>query len=1074
MHYLRFLDSTVDRTLALSGVYHPILVIVSVLMAAVAAYAALGLAGRIKAAENRGTRQLWLATGATAMGIGIWAMHFIGMLAFQLPIGVAYNLGITLLSVGPAIVASSMVLYVTSRAEIGFSRLGLAGTMMGLGIGAMHYTGMAAMRMAAEMYYDRLLFGVSLIVAVVLATAALYIHFLAGKGGEQQSSRRRFAAAFTMGSAVAGMHYTAMAAAYFFPSGGQRLSGAALDPTVLAILVGLAAAVIMAFAIFVVVIDTRLKAAAHSVRTSRDHMMHAMESVSEGFSLYDAQDRLMLCNNEYRKLVHLQDKDLIGETFENIVRRRVERGLILLGDNSAQEWITRRLAQHRNPSGPHIQEYGGGRWLQVSERKTEDGGTVAIYTDVTASKEAEQKLRAAHDNLDRRVQERTGDLEDANAALQAEIDERKQAQQELINSQRRLSAVLETAGEGIITIDSTSTIVMVNQEVQSIWGYQQQELVGNRLHILMPEKYRSPHSAGMKRYLENGVAHVLGKRLELEGKKKDGTNFPLGIRIKETKVGERLFFTAAVRDITERKRVEQALRESEGRFRELCNSLPQLVWTCQPDGPCNFLSEQWIDYTGVPAEEQLGYGWLEQLHPDDREPTVAAWQAAVDSGSDFFVEFRIRRHDGEYRPFDTRAVRLRDTQGHTVRWVGSNTDITERKQAEERQKKLEAELQQAQKLESLGVLAGGIAHDFNNLLMGVLGNAEIAVLELPPESPARGELKNITTAALRAAELTKQMLAYSGKGKFVVETLNLSKLVREMAHLLQVSISKNVVLKYNFADSLPAIEADASQIRQIVMNLILNASEAVGETSGVVTVSTGMIEADRSYLAETYLDENLPEGHYVSLEVADTGCGMDEQTQQKIFDPFFTTKFTGRGLGLAAVLGIVRGHGGALKIYSELRQGTTFKILFPASRQPTKESIGDSATEQGWRGSGGILVVDDEETVRIATKRMLETLGFTVLTAEDGREALEVFRSRVDEILVVLLDLTMPHLGGEETYRELRRIRPDTRVILSSGYNEQEITSRFAGKGLAGFIQKPYGVRQLREKIRHVLEAAPS
>ena len=992
-------------------------------------------------------------------------MHFIGMLAFQLPIGVAYNLGITLLSVGPAIVASSMVLYVTSRAEIGFLRLGLAGTMMGLGIGAMHYTGMAAMRMAAEMYYDPLLFGVSLIVAVGLATAALYIHFLAGKGSEQQSSRLRFAAAFTMGSAVAGMHYTAMAAAYFFPSGGQRLPDGGLDPTVLAILVGLAAAMIMAFAIFVVVIDTRLKAAAHSVRTSRDHMMHAMESVSEEFSLYDAQDRLVLCNSEYRELLHLQDKDLIGETFENIVRRRVERGLILLGDNSAEEWITRRLAQHRNPSGPHIQEYSGGRWLQVSEQKTEDGGTVAIYTDVTASKEAEQKLRAAHDNLDRRVQERTGDLEDANAALQAEIDERKQA--------------------------------------------------------------------------------------------------------------------------------EEALRESEGRFRELCNSLPQLVWTCLPDGPCNFLSKQWIDYTGVPAKEQLGYGWLEQLHPDDREPTVAAWQAAVDSGSDFFVEFRIRRHDGEYRSFDTRAVRLRDAQGRTVRWVGSNTDITERKQAQqellnsqqslsavletvgegiitidststivmvnqevqsiwgyeqqelignrlhmlmpekhhsdhsagmkrflesgvahvlgkrlelegkkkdgtnfpleiriketkvgerlfftaavrditerkqadERQKKLEVELQQAQKLESLGVLAGGIAHDFNNLLMGVLGNAEIALLELPPESPARGELANITTAAQRAAELTKQMLAYSGKGKFVVEALNLSKLVEEMAHLLQVSISKSVVLKYHFADNLPTIEADASQIRQVVMNLILNASEAVGETSGVVTVSTGMIEADRSYLAQTYLDENLPEGHYVSLEVADTGCGMDEQTQQKIFDPFFTTKFTGRGLGLAAVLGIVRGHGGALKIYSEPRRGTTFKILFPASRRPAKESLDASATAREWRGSGVILVVDDEETVRIATKRMLETIGYTVLTAPDGRAALEIFRSRVDEIVLVLLDLTMPRLGGEETYRELRRIRPDARVLLSSGYNEQEITSRFAGKGLAGFIQKPYGVCGLSEKF---------
>ena len=399
MHYLRFLDPTVDPTLALPSAYDPTLVTVSVLMASLAAYAALGLAGRIKAAENRRTKQLWLGAGATAMGIGIWAMHFIGMLAFRLPIVVAYNLGITLLSVAPAVVASSIVLYVTSRAEIRFSQLVLAGTMMGLGIGTMHYTGMAAMRMAADMYYDPLLFGLSLIVAVGLATAALYIHFLAGEGGEEQSWRLRLSAAFTMGSAVAGMHYTAMAAAYFFPSAGQGLSAGALDPTVLAILVGLAAAVIMAFTIFVVVIDTRLKAAAYSVRASQAHMMHAIESVSEGFSLYDAQDRLVLCNSKYRELFDRADKDVIGETFENMIRRLVERGLILPADRGAEAWIAHRLAQHRNPSEPHTQERGNGRWLQINERKTEDGGTVAVYTDITASKEAEQALRKVNVEL---------------------------------------------------------------------------------------------------------------------------------------------------------------------------------------------------------------------------------------------------------------------------------------------------------------------------------------------------------------------------------------------------------------------------------------------------------------------------------------------------------------------------------------------------------------------------------------------------------------------------------------------------------------------------------------------------
>ena len=257
------------------------------------------------------------------------------------------------------------------------------------------------------------------------------------------------------------------------------------------------------------------------------------------------------------------------------------------------------------------------------------------------------------------------------------------------------------------------------------------------------------------------------------------------------------------------------------------------------------------------------------------------------------------------------------------------------------------------------------------------------------------------------------------------------------------------------------------------MNLIINASEAIGEKSGVVTVSTGVIQAERSYLSETYLDENLPEGYYVSLEVADTGCGMDEQTQQKIFDPFFTTKFTGRGLGLAAVLGIVRGHGGALKIDSQPQRGSTFKVLFPASRQPVEESVGPSATEQEWRGSGVILAVDDEETIRIAAKKILERQGFTVLTAEDGLEALEIFRSRADEIVAVLLDLTMPRLDGEETLRELRRIRPEVRVILSSGYDEEETANRFAGKGLAGFVQKPYGIRPLVEKIRQALEAPP-
>ena len=400
MHSLQFLDATHDRTLALVGSYDPLLVAVSILMASLAAYAALGLAGRIAVAETSGARRLWLVAGAIAMGIGIWAMHFIGMLAFRLPVTVAYDLGTTLLSVAPAVVASCVVLYVTSRSTIRRLQLVPAGALMGLGIGAMHYTGMAAMRMAADMFYDPLLFAGSIVVAFVLATTALYLHFLVGHGAKTDDQRTRLGAALTMGLAVAGMHYTAMAAAYFFPTGGHPASSGALQPMLLAILVGVAAVLVLALAIFVVVVDGRLKAAALSVRTSRSRMMQAIESVSEGFCLYDADDRLVLCNSRYRELNRDGDHEVVlGETFEQIIRRAAEKGLITAANGRVDEWLAARLAEHRQPTGPRVQQRSNGRWVQINEQKTEDGGTVAIFTDITELKRAELDLSEALENL---------------------------------------------------------------------------------------------------------------------------------------------------------------------------------------------------------------------------------------------------------------------------------------------------------------------------------------------------------------------------------------------------------------------------------------------------------------------------------------------------------------------------------------------------------------------------------------------------------------------------------------------------------------------------------------------------
>jgi PAS domain S-box-containing protein len=392
-----------------------------------------------------------------------------------------------------------------------------------------------------------------------------------------------------------------------------------------------------------------------------------------------------------------------------------------------------------------------------------------------------------------------------------------------------------------------------------------------------------------------------------------------------------------------------------------------------------------------------------------------------------------------------------------------------RVRAEEERRKLETQFQHTQKLESLGVLAGGIAHDFNNLLATILGNLDVALIDLPAESACRESLIEAQQASRRAAELIRQMLAYSGRGRFVIQAIDLGRTLKELTHIIQVSISKKAKLKFNLEENLPTIEADAAQLRQVAMNLIINASESFGELDGMITISTGLRECDRAFLSSTWLDDNLPGGRYVFLEVSDTGSGMDDATRLKIFEPFFTTKFAGRGLGLAAVLGIVRVHRGAIQVRSTPGKGSTFSVFFPVPQKPAAPMPLLLHDNDNWRGSGTILVVDDEMPIRDMVKRMLTRMGFSVLLASDGREAIKIFSKNMKEIDCIFLDLTMPVMDGEETLRELRKQKKDITVILSSGHSEQEIAPKFAGKGLAGFIQKPYEYGLIAMKLKEIL-----
>jgi PAS domain S-box-containing protein len=523
----------------------------------------------------------------------------------------------------------------------------------------------------------------------------------------------------------------------------------------------------------------------------------------------------------------------------------------------------------------------------------------------------------------------------AASQISRDITEQKRARMLVRESEGKLRAFLESAAQGVVTIDPKGRIDLVNAKMVEIFGYSREELIGQSLEILLPQRFHDVHASHRALYFHNPHPRPMGLGLDLAGVRKDGTEFPVEIALSYVPAKEGPIAIAFVNDVSERRKTEEQLR-------------------------------------------------------------------------------------------------------HT------------------------------QKLESLGVLAGGVAHDFNNLLTGILGNCSLALDSLPATDPTRELLRSAIGASERAADLTRQLLAYAGKGRFVTGPVDLSALVRDMGQLLESSIPRSVQLCLELASGLPPIDADTSQLQQIVMNLVANGAEAVGEDkSGTVLVTTGVEQFAHEYLATTLAGDQLSPGVYVTLEVHDTGCGMDDAVLPRIFDPFFSTKFLGRGLGLAAVQGIVHSHKGTMKVSSEPGKGSIFKVLFPALPEPAAHTRSAGTLP----GEGTILVIDDERVVRQAARAILERHGYTVLLAENGADGIDLFRIAAGRVSLVILDMSMPGMTGEETLKQLKLINEEVPVILSSGFNEAVAVRRFTGKDLAGFIQKPYSAATVAKRVKEILKA---
>jgi PAS domain S-box-containing protein len=503
------------------------------------------------------------------------------------------------------------------------------------------------------------------------------------------------------------------------------------------------------------------------------------------------------------------------------------------------------------------------------------------------------------------------------------------------------------------------------------------------------------------------------------------------------------------------------IEASQQRFQDLVRVSPVGIFEADESGSFLYVSARWREMTGLEDKRGLGDGWLEVVFEEEREQVRSEWLAAVATRTVWERELRMLQAEGEPIWVWCQATPRAPKSGGRGSWVGTLTDVTERR-------RLGLRVQNAQKLESLGVMAGGVAHDFNNLLLGILGNAELARARSDPQTTRF--LERIEVAAERASDLARQMLAYSGRGRASVESVELSALVEEMVELLAAT-HRHREISRELERELPVLRGDATQIRQVIMNLVANAVESVSDDDGRLHVRTGLRRLERDQLAESYVDDGLPGGEYVFLEVADDGCGMDEETVSRIFEPFFTTKFTGRGLGLAVVLGIVRGHRGAIEVDSSPNGGTTIRVFFPASERPVAVQPPPAVTRDDWSEEGLVLVVDDEEMVLETVEAMLLDAGLVVITALGGATAVERFAERASEIDLVLLDMTMPGMNGEQVFHELQRIRPSTRVVLASGFPQEDALGRFSGEGLAGYIQKPYRQAELLTRLREASES---
>jgi PAS domain S-box-containing protein len=654
------------------------------------------------------------------------------------------------------------------------------------------------------------------------------------------------------------------------------------------------------------------------------------------------------------------------------------------------------------------------------------------------------------------------DGQEARLALALDVTDRRLAEEALRQSEQRTRLIIDTALDAVITMDAGGHITDWNTQAEKLFGWTRAEVVGKKMaDTIVPEKYRQAHSEGLKKFLKTGVGPVLGKRIEITAMRRDGVEVPVELAISPAWLGEEWTFSAFIRDLTQQKKTAEALRLGEQRYRELFEDMPLGLYRSTPEGRLIDANPAMVAMFGYKDRDALLATPPASLYADPAD-RVRWSEEMLRTGVVRDFEVRLRRADGRIIWARDTTLAKRQGDGTVVLYEGVIEDITERRS-------LEAQLSHSSKMEAVGQLAGGVAHDFNNLLTVIMSCSAMLLDRIKTGDPGREDAQEIAAAAELAAGLTRQLLVFSRKQVVQPQVIDVNNVIGDVENMLRRVIGEDIELATALYPGIAKINADRGQLEQVLMNLVVNARDAMPE-GGRLSIATFNCELSSEFPMGVL---KAPEGKYVMLAVSDTGMGMTREVQQRLFDPFFTTKEQGRGtgLGLATVYGIIKQSGGEICVYSELGVGTTFKVYFPALSVASQEELDNVKPKEAPQGSETILLVEDDPKLRVLAVRVLKKCGYEVLVAACGDEALAIAANKETLIDAVVTDVVMPGMNGRELVERLVEARPGLPCLLMSGYADDEILRRGVSQGDTEFLQKPFTPEQLARKVRAVLDS---